>query len=265
MDSKVKYVKNPLSIIALFASLSEAIATGVLPFLSGELQKIFIWFVMGFPVMLVSLFFYTLHKKHHVLYAPSDYKSDESFTGLALDIRAQNKIEIMAKNREELIEIENHQDDEQKTASAFQTFVNNPKIEYFLAEELALKKLSEKYGDCLLTNQVLKINNNQYQVDGLVNTTSELSIYEIKYFPRLMTPLNGIGRTYSYFEEINKNINANEYLFATYNIIIVTSINDEEKKKLLERVKDMLLNRKLKINLSVYDFQELKKEFGLEN
>lgn len=72
-------VSNPLTIIAIFAGLSEISGTTVLPFLQETNQAIFLWFVMLFPFVLVVLFFLILWKKHFVLYAPSDYQQDSSF------------------------------------------------------------------------------------------------------------------------------------------------------------------------------------------
>jgi hypothetical protein len=81
MTEKLGFVKNPLGIIAIFAGLAEVSATGVLPFLTEKNQSIFIWFVMTFPFILVILFFLTLWIKHIVLYAPSDFRTDEAFLG----------------------------------------------------------------------------------------------------------------------------------------------------------------------------------------
>ncbi|MCF2826357.1 MULTISPECIES: hypothetical protein [unclassified Pseudoalteromonas] len=72
-------VKNPLSVIAIFAGVAEISGTGVLPFIDPENQELYIWFLMLFPFTLVLLFFATLNWNHRALYAPSDYKSDESF------------------------------------------------------------------------------------------------------------------------------------------------------------------------------------------
>ncbi|MFM5460764.1 hypothetical protein ACET7L_12860 [Aeromonas veronii] len=72
-------VKNPLSVIAIFAGVAEISGTGVLPFIDTENQELYIWFLMLFPFTLVLLFFSTLNWNHKSLYAPSDYKSDESF------------------------------------------------------------------------------------------------------------------------------------------------------------------------------------------
>ncbi len=74
-----KHVKNPLTLIAVFAGLAEVAATGVLPVLKEDVRNIFVWYVMLFPALLVSLFFWTLNRNHHVLYAPSDFEDEEHF------------------------------------------------------------------------------------------------------------------------------------------------------------------------------------------
>lgn len=79
MIEKVGHVKNPLTIIAIFAGLAEVCGTLVLPLLEPEVQKTFVYFLMGFPSLLIISFFTILWFKHDVLYAPSDFRSDESF------------------------------------------------------------------------------------------------------------------------------------------------------------------------------------------
>ena len=77
-------VSNPLSMIAIFAGLTETVTVGVLPFLAGlpELMADMITFTVWFPVLLVVLFFLTLNFNHTVLYAPSDFRDDSHFTQL---------------------------------------------------------------------------------------------------------------------------------------------------------------------------------------
>ncbi|MCM2401410.1 hypothetical protein NBH20_09600 [Rhizobium sp. S153] len=79
MDTKFGHVKNPLSIIAIFAGLVEVSGTFVLPHIEKETQGTFIWFLMTFPFFLVFLFFATLLFKHKVLYAPSDFQNEDNF------------------------------------------------------------------------------------------------------------------------------------------------------------------------------------------
>ena len=75
-------ISNPLTIIAVFAGLAEAFATVALIQLPEGAQNIFLYFVMGFPTLLVILFFYTLHKKPKVLYGPGDYEDQSMFFDL---------------------------------------------------------------------------------------------------------------------------------------------------------------------------------------
>ncbi|WP_423171220.1 hypothetical protein [Stenotrophomonas maltophilia] len=82
MALKHGWVRNPLSVIAIFAGVAELSGAAVLPRLTGEVQVVFMFFVMFFPCALVGLFFYVLWFKAKVLYAPGDYKNDETFERL---------------------------------------------------------------------------------------------------------------------------------------------------------------------------------------
>ncbi|MDD4617510.1 MAG: hypothetical protein PHW76_10490 [Alphaproteobacteria bacterium] len=79
MLEKIGAIKNPLTIIALFAGIAEISGTFVLPHITDGNQSTFIWFLMVFPLVLVSLFFLTLNFNHKVLYAPSDFKDEDNF------------------------------------------------------------------------------------------------------------------------------------------------------------------------------------------
>ncbi|MFY7938842.1 MAG: hypothetical protein ACOVOQ_15800 [Flavobacterium sp.] len=79
MTEKVKLISNPLTIIAIFAALAEINATVSIGLVDKELQGTFIWFVILFPTLLIILFFLTLNFNTKVIYAPSDYKNDDSF------------------------------------------------------------------------------------------------------------------------------------------------------------------------------------------
>jgi hypothetical protein len=79
MIEKIRAVQNPLTVIAIFAALSEVASTVALATVDKELQHIFVWFVMAFPTFLVGLFFLTLNFNPKVLYAPSDFRNEENF------------------------------------------------------------------------------------------------------------------------------------------------------------------------------------------
>lgn len=72
-------IKNPLTIIAIFAGIVEISSTTVLPFISESSQSVYIWFLMVFPSVLVLAFFVTLNFNSKVLYAPSDFQNDDGY------------------------------------------------------------------------------------------------------------------------------------------------------------------------------------------
>lgn len=82
MAGAISLVKNPLTIIAMFAGLAEVSGTAILPWIAEPNQNIYIYFLMFFPTFLVSLFFFTLHKKPESLYAPSDFVDEKNYMTL---------------------------------------------------------------------------------------------------------------------------------------------------------------------------------------
>lgn len=85
-------VKNPLAVVAIFAGISEVAMSITLIQLPEDCQKIFIWFVMLFPALLVVIFFFILYTKPAVLFSPSDYKEDETY--ISSIRRANNMTEV---------------------------------------------------------------------------------------------------------------------------------------------------------------------------
>lgn len=72
-------ISNPMTIIAIFATLSEASAAVSLPFLGDDDREVYVWFLISFPFYLLFLFFLTLNFNYRSLYAPSDFNEDQSF------------------------------------------------------------------------------------------------------------------------------------------------------------------------------------------
>ena len=68
-----------MTIIAVFAALSETSAAVSLPFLDNDEREIYIWFLISFPFYLLFLFFVTLNFNYRSLYAPSDFEKGKHF------------------------------------------------------------------------------------------------------------------------------------------------------------------------------------------
>jgi len=72
-------ITNPMTIIAIFAALSETSAAVSLPFLDQEERELYVWFLISFPFYLLLLFFATLNFNYKSLYAPSDFEKGKHF------------------------------------------------------------------------------------------------------------------------------------------------------------------------------------------
>ena len=81
MSAAAAVVRNPLSVIAMFVLLVEAIATVTLIQVRAEaaIAVPLVWFIVLFPTLIALLFFGTLWWGHQFLYSPMEYRSDESF------------------------------------------------------------------------------------------------------------------------------------------------------------------------------------------
>lgn len=82
MTDHAGHIRNPLTVISIFAGIAEISGTIVLPFIAPENQGTYIWLLMLFPVLLVVAFFLTLNLNHKTLYAPSDYENQNHFLSL---------------------------------------------------------------------------------------------------------------------------------------------------------------------------------------
>ncbi|MHC8290938.1 hypothetical protein ACYZUD_29855 [Pseudomonas sp. XS1P51] len=72
-------ITNPMTVIAIFATLSETSAAVSLPFLDDDEREIYLWFLISFPFYLLFLFFATLNFNYRSLYAPSDFEKGKQF------------------------------------------------------------------------------------------------------------------------------------------------------------------------------------------
>ncbi|MBK8611843.1 MAG: hypothetical protein IPL84_18415 [Chitinophagaceae bacterium] len=103
MTEKIGLIKNPLTIIAIFAGIAEVSGTIVLPFIASDNQQLFIYFLIFFPSILVILFFITLNFNNKVLYAPSDYKDEQNYINInKYDLSTQKNVEVKVQKNESL-------------------------------------------------------------------------------------------------------------------------------------------------------------------
>lgn len=183
-------IRNPLTIIAIFAGIAEISGTTVLPLIDASLQSTFIWFVMLFPVGLVAAFFATLNWNHSVLYAPSDFRNDDAF------LAARSKefaVARTSKLRDELEDVAQEQapDIADNSLEANVTTTTLPfsreslkrtlRGTYFLAEELVINKLARELKGSFSKEAMVVGGNTFHLFDASVSDGGRLTGIEVKY------------------------------------------------------------------------------------
>lgn len=286
MIENVKAVKNPLTIIAIFAGIAEISGTVVLPFITPENQAVFVWFLIIFPVALIVLFFLTLNFNNKVLYAPSDFQDEQNYVNMNQLPRATKEEKIQKLNDElEDIELEIEIDGEDvkvkkidKSDTSTQV-VENKKTEFsplsfnstttnmrsviVRAEEFALKKISEEF------NSKIERDVKSYDgfvFDGIVREEGVVTAIEIKFIEtdsRLAAKMflldKSIFRMYKGLQSFtNRTSNCKLLLvFVTHKMP-----SPHFKKEIFVRMKRIMVEYPINFDIRFYDVPSLEKEFG---
>lgn len=153
MIEKIGHIKNPLTVIAIFAGLAEISGTVVLPFIAPEIQRTYVWFLMLFPAFLVGVFFYTLHKSPASLYSPSDYQNEDNFVK---SVRRITPDELTTKWQSEAKEVESDLNKDHHDASQLESPVTPSKNEFRVEDAAASKHSYLVHTDMPWAKQKLK-------------------------------------------------------------------------------------------------------------
>ncbi|BBP57696.1 hypothetical protein PHLH4_12860 [Pseudomonas sp. St316] len=109
MNKPLKTITNPMTLIAIFATLSETSAAISLPFLDDQDREYYLWFLISFPFYLLLLFFITLNFNYRSLYSPSDFRKNKHFLKTMVDspcrrkrlLRRADKIKVLLRHKRE--------------------------------------------------------------------------------------------------------------------------------------------------------------------
>ena len=269
---EIKHIKNPLTVIVVFAGLSEVFGTLVLPHLNNNTQDIFIWFVMGFPILLIGLFFYTLHKDHKVLYAPSDYKDENNFfkvletTDEELEIKIDEELSQVIPQDDVLdlnIEVLPHEvTTDTKTKLINKEKENSlAKINYLLAEKISLKKLENDLDIKIDKNNKIITNNNMIMFDGVFIDKKNIHLFEVKLV-KLNIPKFIIKSLFKRVSILSNDFTDKVIILHLVLVIDNPSINYNGIEKLvLENFTNKDTN--FTMQLHVFNFNDLKNEVNI--
>ncbi|MFO7596495.1 MAG: hypothetical protein R6W92_09155 [Desulfocurvibacter africanus] len=265
MIAKVSHVKNPLTVIAIFAGLAEVSGTVVLPFLEKDTQNIYVWFLMVFPCLLVLFFFITLYLKHYVLYAPSDFRDDKLFADLF--VRGSGAVRV--QKLEEEIEAETvsesiPQQVTPETISAKDILKRDVRATAMLAEELVLAKLSKDLGVEFVRHVTPRGQPNN-MLDAVAMIPGKSFAVEVKYIRQGFLSTEYMTRTFDNVQAFISTLPAE--LRHNFQFVVAVALGNEalgREERYRAMINRVAAKYPFSTRIEIYNFTELEKEFNIK-
>lgn len=287
MKNKFAVIKNPLSVIAIFAGIAEISGTMVLPHINPANQVLFIWFLMLFPFTLVVLFFITLNWNYKVLYAPSDFKDENNFVNL----QQASTSEVLLKIEDDLIHLVNesvsigveqtqednrvpehftdtvHSLDNQLTYNIISSKadralqsdiikrINNQRIkEARLIEKQLVAKVQNEFSSTIYRDIKIESQNSKFIFDGVIQNGQMLTVFEVKRIN--LNTFNGsyLNRLMDNYKTFYSGLTKNQKSMFSMIFIVAT---DDEIAEVNERIDKLFSIIDFKLETKIYSIDSL--------
>jgi len=278
MKDKITTIKNPLTVIAIFAGTAEISGTAILPFLEPANQQTYIWFLMLFPLLLIIFFFITLNWNHKVLYAPSDFSNEDNFVNILKKPTIQETLseiesnlndsdnkdsdEPNEKNESNTVENEKSKNTTKKDRKQQTEIIRNIHLQRLqeneLAELLVLNKLEKELKSPIQRDMKMEVGNSTFIFDGVIQRGSDLTGIEIKYM-RTKNAFNASmwNRLADRFENLYNSLN--NFQKQSFSIIFAV-VTDSDVQEIKTLIQQRFKNLNFPLEIRVYDFDNLKKK-----
>lgn len=266
MVDKVSHIRNPLTVISIFAAIAEISGTTVLPFIAQENQATYILFLMLFPVLLVCLFFITLNFNHKVLYAPSDWKDETNFFrlfGKATPEEQEQKLKDEVAEEAEA-EAKEKPDTSQKKASPPEESRENIAAshreriaQYSLAERLVVNRLSKQLNlNFRLGVRFHSATNRRIIFDAVAIDGDKVNAVEVKVTRSDMFLLDRSERFLLEAEKVSKQLRDEGKIFVLHYVAVLDD-GVGDAPQIEAKLRQYLERFEMKIKLHVFAMSEL--------
>lgn len=290
MSEAKNLASNPLGIIALFISLIYGFACLVLTYskvsIDLEIAIPLVWFIILFPVLILFSFLFLVVFHHQKLYAPKDYKDERNFFK---PIDKQRQAERLESEIVELEQDEEHISDtksdipieenqESETTETQEKSHEKPKLNnrepkiseikntksvnlkrnYFVVEELALRKQELEYNVNINRQIQFDYGSQKLEFDGICKIKNRYLLFEVKYIQSCLFPisvLEKIQKMVGIVEKIN-NIKAK--------LVLIVVHEKENGSEIQEQIKSHFKGNK-SIQLKFYNNSKLQDSFKAIN
>ena len=255
-DIAKKLSVNPLGIIALFIVLVYGIAALVLgvsanSFESGERLPL-IWFLVGFPPIVLFTFAWLVARHHVKLYAPKDYSDPTQFLQ-ALDTAQQRK---KLESEVELLEDKKLEKEGDSLSPSSSLPRNVLMARVLLAEDLVMRELSAYYGVNIQRQMGL---GRDIGVDGMFVKDGEGFGIEVKFFrhsKQIRNIIESLRRVRDHISQLG---------WKKFNFILAAVIDDTEAEN-IDRVKELIekaiVDLEMNVEIRYFRFSKLTEKYG---
>ena len=265
-------IKNPLTVISIFAGLAEVAGTAVLPFVNEANQNTYIWFLIIFPILLVVLFFITLNFNPKVLYAPSDFRDENNYMDL---FRPSSTVERKEKLDEEIQETTIEEESKKQSRDIkelsssrdkrlanyydqnyfFKILTENPRSKYILAESLVIEKLSQELQ--LPARREVALKNSKFIFDAVFEDKRGPILVEVKYISNKRTYHHVIRQTLTKLNDVIINMPDRMRQNAKLILAIAHELSPDHVKLMESKMKEMLSDFPIPVEIKLYQLAEL--------
>lgn len=221
---------NPLGIIALFIVLVYGIAGMVFgtaaKYLEHDHKTIIVWFLVLFPVFVLSIFAWLVTKHHTKLYAPKDYPDASTFLKTLSLSEQKEKIE---KEVEEIIS-------EIPSIQQYDVSHKEPIIKkIYLVEDLVLRDLEAEFSVSM--QRQIKFQGSDFGVDGMFVKGGEGFGVEIKYAQGPLG-MNSINQVVHYWRVATERFGWKKFNFIL--AVVYDSLSQEQIEEDKTRITSIL-------------------------
>lgn len=279
MIEKITTVRNPLTIIAMFAAIVEISGTAVLPFLAEIHQGVYIWFLMLFPLLLVTTFFLTLNFNHRVLYAPSDYRDEKNFVQSFAKQTPNERIQRFAEVVSDAADPIESKSPIEASEHIEQSF-NEPRItvelkkkqhseiraRYSLAEQLVMSKLSSEFQTSIerdINFSPKGANGVKVAFDGVAVFGDSVSAIEVKYFPTGRVQISSLEKVLAMTEGVAQSLKDQDRKFKLIVAVVIENDAQISAEEIQERIGSIGKGHSYPIDVRVYRLGDLESSLGL--
>jgi len=280
-----KLARNPLGIIALFLLLVYGVAglvfsTAAKTLTPTERQPL-IWFLVGFPILVLWSFGWLVARHHTKLYAPSDYSDPEGFFRALSVVEQRARLDAETDAVQKALPAENaastaplsglsatsgsaaatSRNDESsarsETGAGSELGRRELRTAILLAQELVFRELEAEFKLPVLRNVQLP---DGPQVDGLVRTPPNGKAITAKY---IRSPKNVRNIVRALVLQGLRIYRGSKLRVEPLLVLVVDSFEGSDVDLIRQILRDELRAAGVEIENRVYDFVELQRKFGV--